>query len=203
MALSRKQLAAMGIEAEKIDQIIEAHAETVSALKDEAEKYKENASKYADVQKELDQLKKSTEGKDYDKLKAEYEKYKADVEAEHTKAAKEKAYRDALKDANLSDKGVEKALKYAEWDKIELDDDGKLKDAKAHVKAVREEWAEYIVKQGTKGAETSTPPAGGGGGGSLTRADIYKTDANGRFVMDASERQKALQKIIAEEQQKG
>lgn len=203
MALSRKQLAAMGIEAEKIDQIIEAHAETVSALKDEAEKYKENASKYADVQKELDQLKKSTEGKDYDKLKAEYEKYKADVEAEHTKAAKEKAYRDALKDANLSEKGVEKALKYAEWDKIELDDDGKLKDAKAHVKAVREEWAEYIVKQGTKGAETSTPPAGGGGGGSLTRADIYKTDANGRFVMDASERQKALQKIIAEEQQKG
>lgn len=203
MALSRKQLAAMGIEAEKIDQIIEAHAETVSALKDEAEKYKENASKYADVQKELDQLKKSTEGKDYDKLKAEYEKYKADVEAEHTKAAKEKAYRDALKDANLSDKGVEKALKYAEWDKIELDDDGKLKDAKAHVKAVREEWAEYIVKQGTKGAETSTPPVGGGGGGSLTRADIYKTDANGRFVMDASERQKALQKIIAEEQQKG
>jgi hypothetical protein len=203
MALSRKQLAAMGIEAEKIDQIIEAHAETVSALKDEAEKYKENALKYADVQKELDQLKKSTEGKDYDKLKAEYEKYKADVEAEHTKAAKEKAYRDALKDANLSEKGVEKALKYAEWDKIELDDDGKLKDAKAHVKAVREEWAEYIVKQGTKGAETSTPPAGGGGGGSLTRADIYKTDANGRFVMDASERQKALQKIIAEEQQKG
>lgn len=203
MALSRKQLAAMGIEAEKIDQIIEAHAETVSALKDEAEKYKENASKYADVKKELDQLKKSTEGKDYDKLKAEYEKYKADVEAEHTKAAKEKAYRDALKDANLSDKGVEKALKYAEWDKIELDDDGKLKDAKAHVKAVREEWAEYIVKQGTKGAETSTPPVGGGGGGSLTRADIYKTDANGRFVMDASERQKALQKIIAEEQQKG
>lgn len=203
MALSRKQLAAMGIEAEKIDQIIEAHAETVSALKDEAEKYKENASKYADVKKELDQLKKSTEGKDYDKLKAEYEKYKADVEAEHTKAAKEKAYRDALKDANLSEKGVEKALKYAEWDKIELDDDGKLKDAKAHVKAVREEWAEYIVKQGTKGAETSTPPVGGGGGGSLTRADIYKTDANGRFVMDASERQKALQKIIAEEQQKG
>lgn len=203
MALTRKQLAALGIEPEKIDQIIEAHAETVSALKDEAEKYKENATKYADTQKELDQLKKDTAGKDYDKLKAEYDKYKADVEAEQAKAAKEKAYREALKDANLNEKGIEKALKYANWDEIVLDDDGKLKDAKNHVKAVREEWAEYVVKQGTKGAETSTPPGGTGGGGSLTRADIYKTDDNGRFIMDASERQKALQKIIAEEQQKG
>lgn len=199
MALTRRQLAALGIEPEKIDQIIEAHAETVSALKDEAEKYKGNAEKYAEVQKELDQLKKSTEGKDYDKLKAEYDKYKADVEAEHTKAAKEKAYREALKDANLNEKGIEKALKYADWDKIELDDEGKLKDAKSHVKAVREEWAEYIVKAGTKGAETSNPP-GGAGGTKLTREDIYKRDDSGRFLLDASARQKALQEIIASEQ---
>jgi hypothetical protein len=199
MALTRKQLAALGIEPEKIDQIIEAHAETVSALKDEAEKYKGNADKYAEVQKELDQLKKATEGKDYDKLKAEFDKYKADVEAEHTKAAKEKAYREALKDANLNEKGIEKALKYAEWDKIELDDDGKLKDAKSHVKAAREEWAEYIVKAGTKGAETSNPP-GGSGGTKLTREDIYKRDDSGRFLLDASARQKALQEIIASEQ---
>lgn len=199
MALTRKQLVALGIEPEKIDQIIEAHAETVSALKDEAEKYKGNADKYAEVQKELDQLKKATEGKDYDKLKAEFDKYKADVEAEHTKAAKEKAYREALKDANLNEKGIEKALKYAEWDKIELDDDGKLKDAKSHVKAVREEWAEYIVKAGTKGAETSNPP-GGSGGTKLTREDIYKRDDSGRFLLDASARQKALQEIIASEQ---
>jgi hypothetical protein len=198
MALTRKQLAALGIEPEKIDQIIEAHAETVSALKDEAEKYKGNADKYAEVQKELDQLKKATEGKDYDKLKAEFDKYKADVEAEHTKAAKEKAYREALKDANLNEKGIEKALKYAEWDKIELDDDGKLKDAKGHVKSVREEWAEYVVKSGTKGAETSNPP-GGSNGAKLSKEDIYKTDDKGRFVMDATQRQKALAEIMESE----
>lgn len=164
MALTRKQLAALGLEPEKIDQIIEAHAETVSALKDEAEKYKTNADKYAETQKELDQLKKSIEGKDYDGLKAEYDKYKADVEAERTKSAKEKAYREALKDCNLNEKGLEKALKYADWAKVELDEDGKLKDAKNHVKSVRDEWAEYVVKSETKGAETKTPPAGNSGG---------------------------------------
>lgn len=198
MALTRKQLAALGIEPEKIDQIIEAHAETVSALKDEADKYKAQAEKFAETKKELDQIKKDTEGKDYDSLKAEYDKYKEDVEKERTRTAKEKAYRDALKDANLNEKGVEKALKYADWEKIELDDDGKLKDAKSHVKEVREEWAEYIVKNGTKGAETTTPP-GGSSGAKLTKDDIYKTDDKGHFVMDATARQKALADLIESE----
>lgn len=172
MGLTRKQLAALGIEPEKIDQIIEAHAETVSALKDEAEKYKGNAEKLAGVQKELEDLRKATEGKDYDKLKGEFDQYKADVEAERTKAAKEKAYREALKDANLNDKGIEKAVKYADWGKIELDDDGKLKDAKNHVKNVRDEWAEYIVKTEASGVKTPTPPDdnGGAGAGALSRA---------------------------------
>ena len=135
----------------------------------------------------------------FDNLTQEFNNYKSTVQAEKTKTAKEKAYREALKDANLNEKGIEKALKYAEWDKIELDDDGKLKDAKSHVKAVREEWAEYIVKAGTKGAETSNPP-GGSGGTKLTREDIYKRDDSGRFLLDASARQKALQEIIASEQ---
>lgn len=199
MALSRKMLAALGLESEKIDQIIEAHAETVAGLKDEAEQYRDKADKYTEVQKELDQLKKATEGKDYDKLKAEYDKYKADVEAERSKAAKEKAFRDALKDANLNDKGVEKAIKYADWDKIEVDDDGKLKDAKSHVKAVREEWAEYVVKSGQQGVQTATPPGGAGSGAKLTKEDIYKTDDKGRFLLDAPARQKALAELIESE----
>ena len=43
MALTRKMLKAMGIEEDKIDQIIEAHSETVDALKDEREKFREAA----------------------------------------------------------------------------------------------------------------------------------------------------------------
>ena len=43
MGLSRKMLEAMGIENDKIESIIEAHSETVPALKAERDPYKEVA----------------------------------------------------------------------------------------------------------------------------------------------------------------
>lgn len=135
----------------------------------------------------------------YDELDSQFKEFKASIAAEKAKQAKETAYREALKDANLNDKGIEKALKYAEWDKIELDEEGKLKDAKGHVKAVREEWAEYVVKTGTQGAHTATPPGSTGGGAKLTREDIYKTDEKGHFIMDAHDRQKALAELLESE----
>lgn len=194
MSLTRKMLKAMGIEEEKIDQIIEAHSETVDSLKADRDTYKEDAGKLKSVQKELDDLKaKGDDGwKDkHDKLKGEFDTYKKDVEAKEAHAAKEAAYRNILKDANLSEKGIEKAIKYAEWDKIELETDGKLKGASDHIKAVKEEWAEYVTTTTTTGAKTSTPPANNGGA-KLTKADIYKKDDKGRYVMSTSERQKAL-----------
>ena len=162
MSLTRKMLKAMGIEEEKIDQIIEAHSETVDSLKADRDSYKEDAEKMKAAQKELDDLKaKGDDGwkEKHDRLKEEFDQYKNDVQAKETKAEKEAAYRAILKDANLSEKGIEKAVKYADWDKIELDTDGKLKGANDHIKAVREEWAEYVTTTTTTGAKTSTPPA--------------------------------------------
>ena len=175
MSLTRKMLKAMGIEEEKIDQIIEAHSETVDSLKADRDSYKEDAEKLKDVQKELDDLKaKGDDGwkEKHDRLKDEFDKYKTDVQAKETKAAKEAAYRDILKDANLSEKGIEKAIKYAEWDKIELGEDGKLKCANDHIKAAREEWAEYVTTTTTTGAKTSTPPANNGGKTGKTKEEI-------------------------------
>jgi hypothetical protein len=131
------------------------------------------------------------DSEEYKSLKADFDKYKAEVSAKETKAAKESAYRAILKDANLSEKGIEKAVKYAEWDKIELEADGKLKGASDHIKAAKEEWAEYVTTTTTTGAKTSNPPANNGGA-KLTKEDIYKKDDKGRYVMSASERQKAL-----------
>ena len=121
----------------------------------------------------------------YDDLKTEFDTFKNGIEAEKAKKAKEDAYREALKDANLNEKGIEKAVKYAEWDKIELDDKGKLKDAKDHVKNAREEWAEYVVKTGTQGATTTTPPANNGNGSGMTVEEIMK-------IEDTTARQKAI-----------
>ena len=175
MSLTRKMLKAMGIEEEKIEQIIEAHSETVDSLKADRDSYKEDAEKLKDVQKELDDLKaKGDDGwkEKHDRLKAEFDQYKNDVQAKEAKAAKEAAYRAVLKDANLSEKGIEKAIKYAEWDKIELDEDGKLKGANDHIKAVRDEWAEYVTTTTTTGARTSTPPANNGGKTGKTKEEI-------------------------------
>ena len=175
MSLTRKMLKAMGIEEEKIDQIIEAHTDTVEGLKFDLSKYKTDAEKLSDVQKELDELKaKGDDGwkEKHDKLKEEFDQYKNDVQEKETKAAKEAAYRAILKDAILSEKGIEKAIKYADWDKIELGEDGKLKGANEHIKAAREEWAEYVTTTTTTGAKTSTPPANNGGKTGKTKEEI-------------------------------
>lgn len=202
MALTKAQireiLSAAGVTSENmseaVDKIIDGHLTSVNALREDVAKYKEDAEKLPTVQKELDDMKANSNDdwkEKHDRLKDEFDKYKTDVQAKETQAAKEKAYRDILKEAGLSEKGITKALKYAEWDKIELDADGKLKGAKDHIKSVREEWAEYVTTTTTTGAKTSTPPANNGGA-KLTKAEIYARDENGRYKLSTSERQKAL-----------
>ena len=194
MALTRKLLKGMGLTDEQVDTIIEAHTDTVDGLKADVSKYKTDAEKLPGVQKELDELKaKGDDGwkEKYDNLKGEFDKYKTDVQEKETHNKKVEAYRSILKDANLSEKGIEKAVKYADWDKIELGEDGKLKGANDHIKAAREEWAEYVTTTTTTGAKTSTPPANNGGA-KLTKAEIYARDEHGRYKLSTAERQKAL-----------
>lgn len=196
MGLTRKALSAMGIEAEKIDQIIEMHTEVVDALKserdsakDEAKKYKADSDKLAATQKELDEL-KAQSGNDaykekYEKVKSEYDAYKGEITAKETKAAKSTAYRDMLKEIGISDKRLDAVLKVADLDSIELDDEGKIKDVDNLKKNAKEEWAEFIETKGTQGAKTPTPPAGNGGGSTLTKDQIMN-------IKDAEARQKAM-----------
>lgn len=182
MALSkayvREILTEAGVDAEKMSsavnkiitgnvESIEAMREEVSALRDDVKKYKADAEKLPDVQKELRTLKAEAEknkDKDYDALRQEFDDYKAGIAAKEAKAQKEKLYREALKDADLSDTGIEKAVKYADWDGIEVDDKGALKDAKGLIKSAKEEWAAYVVTKRTEGARTQTPPENNGGG---------------------------------------
>ena len=170
MALTKAQvreiLSAAGVTSENmseaVDKIIDGHVTSVNALREDVAKYKADAEKLPTVQKELDDMKANTNDswkEKYDNLKGEFDKYKTDVLEKETHNKKVEAYKAILKDSNLSEKGIEKAIKYADWSKIELDADGKLKGANDHIKAVREEWAEYVTTTTTTGAKTSTPPA--------------------------------------------
>ena len=182
MSLTKAQLREIlteaGVDAELIgtavNKIISGHTASIEALRDEVNslredvaKYKTDAEKLPGLKEELKSAKAEAEkhkDKDYDALKAEYDSYKAEISAKEVKAQKEKLYREALRDADLSDSGIEKAIKYADWDAIEIDDKGALKDAKSIVKSARDEWAAYVVKKETQGAEVSNPPGNGGSG---------------------------------------
>ncbi len=183
-------LKAMGIEEEKIDQIIDAHSETVDALKADRDAYKEDAAKLAAVQKELDELKaKGDDGykAKYEAEKAAHDALKADVAAKETKKAKTDAYRELLKGANIDEKRIATILR-AEAptiDKIELDADGKIKNAEQYTESIKSDWADFVVTQSAKGTNTATPPANGGAASTKTKEDILK-------IKDAGERQKAI-----------
>ena len=181
MALTRKFLKAMGIEEEKIEQIIEAHGETVDALKEERDNYKADAEKLADVQKKLtkaeETLAKKGDGEtvlkeDFDKLKDEYDKYKAGIDAEKLHTAKETAFRELLKAAGVSEKRIASVLKVTDIDGVEIDKDGKIKDAEKHTEDVKKEWADFIETTTTHGANTANPPANNGKGTGKTKEEI-------------------------------
>ena len=196
MSITRKQLSAMGLEATQIDQIIEGHTETISGLQDDmakakadAEKYKAEASKVAGLEKELETAKKDAEtakkrGAEYDKLKQEFEDYKADIAKKEQDAVKADKFRELLKDLGLSDKGIQMALKWQGVDGVEIDDDGKITNAKELRKAAKEDWGEYITETHEEGAKETNPPQNTGGT-KMTREEIMK-------IKDRNERQKAI-----------
>lgn len=172
MALTRKMLKAMGIEEDKIEQIIEAHSETVNALKDERDDYKAKADMLPDVQKQLDDarnaLAKHGDGEvvaksEYDKIKNEYDTYKSEQVAKETRAAKERAVREFYKSAvGISEKRLDAIMKVTKLDDFELDHDGNIKNADEHAKTAKEEWADFVDTYGEEGAGTARPPERGG-----------------------------------------
>jgi hypothetical protein len=109
---------------------------------------------------------------DYDKLKKEYDDYKADIGSKETLRAKQTAYRELAKASGLSEKGVEKAVKYANYEDVDLDNDGKIKNAETHTENIKSEWSDYIETTTTRGANTANPPANSGKGTGKTKDEI-------------------------------
>ena len=200
MALTRKFLKAMGIDDEKVDQIIEAHTDTVDGLKESLSQAQADAKALPGVQKELDAAKEAlSAAKDdgwkekHDKVKKDFDEYKANVTAKEQKAAKESAARAYFEGKGITGKALAIAMRgcTSELEALQLSEDGKIMDTKGLDALVNGDFAGLVGTTRTEGAHTPTPPTNTGGG-KLTKADIYKKDDKGRYVMSASERQKAL-----------
>ena len=166
MALTRKLLRSMGIDDDKIDQIIEAHTETVNALKDERDEYKDAAEKLPKVQAELDELKaKPDDGfrEKYEKEHADFEAYKAETEKAGAEREKKSLYRKLLQDAGVDPKRIDAVMRVADLSEVSVED-GAIVDADKVTEAVKSEWSDFIRTTGSKPAGVDTPPAGGNGG---------------------------------------
>ena len=167
MALTRKFLKALGLEDDKIDEIITAHGDTVTALKEEIEKAKQEAEGLDAVKKERDRYKQDYEALqktsgDAAKVQAEFDAYKQEV-AE----AKLSAQRDAAFDSIAMEAGVERPAfraalrKIYDMSRLDMVDSGNAKNRADIVKQIQTEHKDFVGKVNTNGTPPVTPPPGG------------------------------------------
>ena len=188
MAFTRKFLSALGIEADKVDEIIAAHTEVTDALKEERDKYKADAERLPDIEKRLTEAEKKMEGDDpykekYEALQKEYEDYKADVSNKETTAKKESAFRHVLKDIGIPDKRIDSVIKVSDINGIELTEEG-IKDEETLKAKLKEEWSDFIATKSTEGVPSANPPSNTGKA-TMTKEQI-------RAISDPVARQKAM-----------
>ena len=200
MSLTRKYLKALDIDETKIDQIIEQHIETLDSVKTERDEYKDG-NQMPNIQKKLDAMTKERDKlqiklDDDNSYKAKYdaehqafEDYKKGVDADKVKTNKVNAYKALLKKAGVKDtdngKRYNDIVRITDFDAIELDDNGNIKDADSVVESIKSEWSGFVATTKTTGADTETPPANNHGDKKMT---IEEIDA----IKDTAARQKAM-----------
>lgn len=182
LALTRKLLEGIGIEDKQIETIIEAHSDTVTALKKEIAQYKDDAERVPLLQKQLeealaadhtDELQSKLDEAVKAKETAEaalaeanksFDDFKAEVQAEKDATAKAGAYRkQVLEAAGIGADYLDDVMAVAKLNDIELDDDGNIKGASELAEAAKGKWKSFVVQKETKGAQVDTPPANKGG----------------------------------------
>ena len=187
-SLTRKFLASIGLEEDKIDIIIEKHNEVCTEIKDERDKYKEAAEKVPALEKEVETLNSKVTGDDpykekFEELQKEFDSFKADVEAQATTAKKESAFRHMLTDIGIPEKRLDRIVKVSDIDKLELTDDG-IKDEDSLKAKLKEEWSDFIATTKTEGVPSANPPSNTGKA-TMTKEQI-------RAISDPVARQKAM-----------
>lgn len=119
----------------------------------------------------------------YDALKDEFKEFKNAQTAKETRSAKEKAYREILKEEGISEKRIDAVIKVSNVDGVEFGEDGKIKDADKLREEIRKEWSDFIVTTEKKGVNPPAPPSNSGG--AMTKESIMA-------IKDRSERRAAI-----------
>jgi len=172
---------------EVVGKILDGHTASIEALREERDGYKADLETAKANLKELEGLKK--ESGDYASLKKEYDDFKAKVETEKVRGAKESAYKGILKEAGIPERHYSKILKYSDVDSVELDEEGKVTNAKDIMKSIKDEWSDHIETSSATGTTTPTPPTNVGGSSAKTMKEIMS-------IKNTSARQAEIAKMI-------
>lgn len=153
------------IPAKAITNLITAIRQAVGNEYVEKERYKAKLSEIEDLKEGKQTAEDSVATAEkwktkYEGIKQELADLKKSYQAKETRAQKTDAYRALLKEIGVNDKRIDAILKVTDLDGIELDAEGKLKDAAGLKKTAKEEWSDFIVTTHTQGAQTATPPSG-------------------------------------------
>lgn len=111
--------------------------------------------------------------------------YKAQQTQKDTRATKVAAYKQLLKDNGVLEKHFDRVVKMtgADIDALELDENGKVKDAKKFMDSQKDVWSDFVGTTTTTGAKVDTPPTNTGS--KMTKEQIIN-------IKDATERQAAI-----------
>ena len=165
--LTRKFLRALGVEDDKIDEIVTVHQDTLEEIKAERDSLKESASKLAEAQAEvtrltteLEQVKK-TNG-DAEAVRQEFNAYKEQVETERRNATVDAAVLDACKKAGIQRESLQRMVaKDFDRSKVEMDANGAVTNADALVSMIQKDYPDCIATTQINGTPPTNPPAGG------------------------------------------
>lgn len=147
MALTRKLLKSFGLEEGIIDSIIDAHTETVDALKQQRDTAQAEADKVAAITKERDDaLDKLSKAGDAAKVQADFDAYKQQVETEKVNAATDSALYDLAKKAGIQRESFLKlAVKNFNRDAIKRGEDSSISNGDELVEAFKTEFPDFIA----------------------------------------------------------
>lgn len=200
MAFKRNDLVGLGIEPDKIQILIDWHMETVNALQAKIDESKGNSDELAKATAELEQAKKDLKtannkivayekddykGK-YESEKAAREKLESDIANKETNAKKDNALKALLKDKKYSDEAAKLIVRKGGYtDKIELDENGGVKNADSILGDVQNDFSMFTPKISNQVVNPAAPPANSGGAKKPTKEEIMN-------IKNTEERQRAM-----------
>lgn len=201
MSFKRSDLAALGIEPEKIQTPIDWHSETVKGLQAKIAENEDNGDKLAKVQAELDKVKNDLEAankaiaaaeKDnykgkFETVTAELEMLKSETAAKETAATKQAALKEKLKEAGYSERAMNLIIRNGFAKDVELGEDGKPTNLETVISSIQadSDFSGFTPEVKETKHTPANPPANAGSKKQITWEDIDK-------IKDSGERQKAM-----------